>query len=52
MSLKKLKSVETESTKMDIALFTLYKLGGVSKKIHIEEIAWGVEANQGLIINL
>jgi len=25
---------------MDIALFALYKLGGISKKIHTEEIAW------------
>jgi hypothetical protein len=25
---------------MDVALFTLYKLGGVSKKVHTEEIAW------------
>ena len=27
-------------TNMDIALFALYKLGGVSKKIHTEYIAW------------
>jgi hypothetical protein len=25
---------------MDIALFALYKLGGISKKIHTEYIAW------------
>jgi len=29
-----------ELSNMDIALFALYKLGGISKKIHTEEIAW------------
>ena len=29
-----------ELSNMDIALFALYKLGGVTKKIHTEEIAW------------
>lgn len=32
--------MEKELSKMDIVLFALYKLGGVSKKIHTEEIAW------------
>jgi hypothetical protein len=30
----------TELSNMDIALFALYKIGGVSKNIHTEEIAW------------
>ena len=30
----------TELSNMDIALFALYKIGGVSKKVHTEEIAW------------
>ena len=30
----------TEISNMDIALFALYKIGGVSKNIHTEEIAW------------
>jgi len=30
----------TELSNMDIALFALYKIGGVSNKIHTEEIAW------------
>jgi len=29
-----------ELSNVDIALYALYKLGGVSKKIHTEEIAW------------
>lgn len=29
-----------ELSNMDIALFALYKLGGISKKIHTEYIAW------------
>ncbi len=32
--------MEKELSKMDIVLFALYKLGGVSKKIRTEEIAW------------
>lgn len=29
-----------ELSKMDIALYALYKLGGVLKKVHTEEIVW------------
>jgi hypothetical protein len=32
--------MEKELSNMDVALFALYKLGGVSKKVHTEEIAW------------
>lgn len=32
--------VKKELSNMDIALFALYKIGGISKKIHTEEIAW------------
>lgn len=32
--------MEKELSKMDIVLFALYKLGGVSNKIRTEEIAW------------
>ena len=32
--------MEKEVSKMDIALYALYKLGGISKKVHTEEIAW------------
>lgn len=31
---------KTELSNMDIALFALYKLGGISKKVHTEYIAW------------
>jgi len=31
---------KNELSNMDIALFALYKLGGISKKIHTEYIAW------------
>ena len=33
-------TVGNELSNVDIALFALYKLGGVSKKIHTEYIAW------------
>lgn len=29
-----------ELSNLDVALFALYKLGGISRKIHTEEIAW------------
>jgi hypothetical protein len=32
--------MSTELSNIDIALFALYRLGGVSKKVHTEEIAW------------
>ena len=32
--------MEKDLSKMDIVLFALYKLGGVSKKVHTEEIVW------------
>ena len=32
--------MEKELSNMDVALFALYKLGGMSKKVHTEEIAW------------
>lgn len=32
--------MEKELSNMDIALFALYKGGGVSQKVHTEEIAW------------
>lgn len=32
--------MEKELSNMDIALFALYKQGGISKKVHTEEIAW------------
>jgi hypothetical protein len=32
--------MENELSNMDIALFALYKKGGVSQKVHTEEIAW------------
>ncbi len=32
--------MQRELSKMDVALYALYKLGGVSKKIHTERIAW------------
>ncbi len=32
--------MEKELSNMDIALFALYKKGGVSQKVHTEEIAW------------
>jgi len=32
--------MDRELSKMDVALYALYKLGGVSKKIRTEEIAW------------
>lgn len=32
--------MEKEISNMDIALFALYKKGGISQKIHTEEIAW------------
>ena len=32
--------MHNELSNMDIALFALYKLSGISKKIHTEEIAW------------
>ena len=31
--------MEKELSNMDIALFALYKRGGVSQKVHTEEIA-------------
>ncbi|MBI3399534.1 MAG: hypothetical protein HY026_09970, partial [Deltaproteobacteria bacterium] len=36
----KKESSENELSNIDIALFALYKLGGISKKIHTEHIAW------------
>jgi hypothetical protein len=30
----------TELSNMDITLFALYKIGGISKKVHTEEVAW------------
>lgn len=35
---------KNELSNLDIALFALYKLGGISKKIHTEYVAW--EAHQ------
>ncbi|MFW6117907.1 MAG: hypothetical protein ACOC6R_00245 [Chloroflexota bacterium] len=32
--------MENELSNMDIALFALYKKGGVSQKVHTEEVAW------------
>ena len=32
--------MNNELSNMDVALFALYKLGGTSKKVHTEEIAW------------
>jgi len=32
--------MKKELSNMDVALFALYKLGGVTKKIHTEHIAW------------
>jgi hypothetical protein len=32
--------MEKELSNMDIALFALYKKGGISQKVHTEEIAW------------
>ena len=32
--------MEKELSNMEIALFALYKLGGIGKKIHTEKIAW------------
>ena len=32
--------LKNELSNMDIALFALYKLGGISKKVHTENIAW------------
>lgn len=34
------KPSKNELSNIDIALFALYKLGGISKKIHTESIAW------------
>ena len=36
----KKESLKNELSNIDIALFALYKAGGISKKIHTEEIAW------------
>jgi hypothetical protein len=36
----KKRTVGNELSNVDVALFALYKLGGVSKKIHTEYIAW------------
>lgn len=36
----KKESLKIELSNIDIALFALYKAGGISKKIHTEEIAW------------
>lgn len=33
-------SLKNELSNIDIALFALYKAGGISKKVHTEEIAW------------
>jgi hypothetical protein len=32
--------MQNELSNIDIALFALYKLGGISKKVHTEHIAW------------
>lgn len=32
--------MEKELSNKDIVLFALYKLGGISKKVHVEEITW------------
>ena len=32
--------LRNELSNIDIALFALYKLGGISKTIHTEHIAW------------
>jgi hypothetical protein len=32
--------MEKELSKMDIVLYALYKLGGATKKVHTEDIAW------------
>lgn len=32
--------MKKELSNLDIALFALYKLGGITKRIHTEEIAW------------
>lgn len=37
--MKKLRS-RNELSNIDIALFALYKLGGITKKVHTEHIAW------------